>query len=275
MVSDRVATHYGNGGLAEKIAGGLRRSGRDLGGLTTADLAPYDEFHFRGRKATLELASRMNLDKDSQVLDIGSGLGGPARTLAERYGCHVTGIDLTQEFCDVAATLSGWLGQGANTRFVQGDATLLPFPAARFDAAMTIHVAMNIPDKQKVYEEARRVLKPGGIFAVYDILQGEGGELAYPVPWAKEPSLSHLVTLDEMQALLSAAGFRILDVHDSSDESLAAFAAAAANLEQADQAKVASPTQILFGDKFSEMAQNQLRGLEERRMRTVSYICRA
>jgi len=198
MVGDRVATHYGGGGLTERIASGLRRAGKTLDNLTIADLAPYDEFHFRGREATLELARQMNLDKASQVLDIGSGLGGPARTLAEEYGCYVTGIDLTQEFCDVATTLSDWLGLGKHTRFQQGDATLLPFPADRFDAAMTFHVTMNIPDKQKAYEEAWRVLKSGGIFAVYDVLQGEGGDVAFPVPWAEDRSLSHLVTPDDM-----------------------------------------------------------------------------
>lgn len=117
---DGVAHHYGGDGLAEKIAGGLRRAGADLGNLTTTDLAPCDEFHFRGRKATLELARQMKLDASSRVLDIGSGLGGPARTLAEEYGCHVTGIDLTRAFCDVATTLSGWLNLGAHTQFQQG-----------------------------------------------------------------------------------------------------------------------------------------------------------
>ena len=136
----------------------------------------------------------MNLNAGSEVLDIGSGLGGPARTLAETYGCRVTGVDLTLPFCEAAAAMSNWVGLGNQVLFKQGDATNLPFESETFDAEMTIHVAMNIATKDKMYMEARRVLKPGGIFAVYDVLQGEGGEVLYPVPWARDPSISHLAT---------------------------------------------------------------------------------
>ena len=198
-MADRVASHYSeNLALADVIAQNLQSAGRDLNKLTTADLATADEFHIRGRKATLELASQMNLNANSHVLDIGSGLGGPARTLAETYGCQVTGIDLTQAFCNAATAMSDWVGLGKRVLFKQGDATNLPFYNQQFDAAMTIHVAMNIAAKDKMYKEARRVVKPGGIFAVYDVLQGEGGEVLYPVPWARDPSISHLATPDEM-----------------------------------------------------------------------------
>jgi ubiquinone/menaquinone biosynthesis C-methylase UbiE len=187
--------------------------------LTTADLATIDEFHIRGRKATLELAAQMKLTAGSHVLDIGSGLGGPARTVAESYGCRMTGIDLTQAFCDAATAMSDWVGLGKHVSCKQGDATNLPFDDKIFDAAMTIHVAMNIAAKDKMYAEARRVVKPDGIFAVYDVLQGEGGDVLYPVPWAREPSISHLATPDEMMSLLVGAGFKLLDVQDSTEES--------------------------------------------------------
>ncbi len=212
---DRVASHYSeNLKLADVIAEKLRDAGKDLDKLTTADLATVDEFHIRGRKATLELAEHMKLSANSRVLDIGSGLGGPARTLAEKYGCRVTGIDLTQAFCEAATTMSGWVGLGKQTEFRQGDATNLPFADDQFDAATTIHVAMNIAAKDKMYAEARRVLKPGGIFAVYDVLQGEGGEILYPVPWARDPSISHVATPDQMKSLLAGAGFKLLEVQD-------------------------------------------------------------
>ena len=192
-----VAHHYcGRQDLADAIAESLRTAGKDIKALKAADLASIDEFHIRGRPATLELAERMKLDSHARVLDIGSGLGGPARTVAERYGCHVTGVDLTQEFCDAAEVLSGWVGLGDRVDFRQGDATNLPFSDDEFDAAMTIHAAMNIPAKDKMYTQARRVVKPGGMFAVYDVLQGEGGEVLFPVPWAREPSISHLATPD-------------------------------------------------------------------------------
>ncbi len=271
---DQVAAHYGgNGGLADKIAESLRSAGKDLNELNTTDLATVDEFHIRGRKSTLELAEQMNLSEDTRVLDIGSGLGGPARTLAEAYGCHVTGLDLTQAFCDAAKVMSDWVNLGDRVAFQQGDATKLSYEDNQFNAVMTIHVAMNIPAKDKIYEQASRVVKPGGIFAVYDVLQGEGGDVLFPVPWAREPSISHLATPDEMKSLLAEAGFKILDVHDSTEESQSWFEAKAARMAESDPPPVTF--QVFLGSDYPEMVRNQVRNLTERRIRTVSYICEA
>lgn len=275
-MSDEVSAHYsGGGGLADKIAAGLRQAGKPLDNLQTQDLSAADEFHFLGRKATLRLAAQMKLSAAARVLDIGSGLGGPARTLAEEYGCHVTGIDLTPAFCEAAGILSDWVGLGALTDFRQGDATDLPFSDHQFDAAITLHVAMNIVDKDRLYQQARRVLVDGGIFAVFDILQGEGGEVLYPAPWARDASISHMATSGEMQGLLSGAGFKILDVHDATDESLEWLEARSAG----ERSSTTPPptVQILFGDNLDwrEMVRNQVRGLRERRIRTVSFICEA
>lgn len=272
-MADKVASHYAGGGdLASTIAESLRKAGKDIGKLDTSDLATVDEFHIRGRKATLELAQSLGLIASAHVLDIGSGLGGPARTVAETYECRVTGIDLTQAFCDAAATLSDWVGLRDRVAFHQGDATSLPFRDAEFDAAMTIHVAMNIAAKDRMYAEARRVLKPGGRFAVYDVLQGEGGEVLFPVPWAREPSISHLATPDAMASLLSGAGFRILAVNDSTEESLGWFEAMAARMAKA---RPAVTFQSFLGDDFPTMARNQVSNLRDRRIRTVTYICEA
>ena len=273
-MADRVASHYSADlKLADAIAKNLQGAGKDLKTLTTADLAIVDEFHIRGRKATLELAEQMKLKADSHVLDIGSGLGGPARALVETYGCRVTGIDLTQAFCDAATAMSDWVGLLKRVEFRQGDATNLPFADKQFDAAMTIHVAMNIAAKDKMYAEARRVVKPGGIFAVYDVLQGEGGEVLYPVPWARDLSISHLTTPDEMKSLLVGAGFKLLDTQDSTDESQSFFEKMTAQM-----AKTGSPPvawRLFLGDDFAVMARNQVRNVTERRIRTVSYICAA
>lgn len=273
-MTDRVAEHYfGGSGLADAIAARLRAAGKDLDTLTAADLASVDEFHIRGRKATLELASRMRLGTDSRVLDIGSGLGGPARTLAETHGCHVTGIDLTEAFCEAAEAMSGWVGLRDRTAFRQGDALDLPFERDSFVAAMTIHVAMNIAAKDRLYAQAKRVVKPGGIFAVYDVLQGEGGEVCFPVPWAREPSISHLATPDEMETLLTGAGFHILEVVDSTEESHAWFVDMAERMAQSGPPPVSFS--VFLGDDMQVMGRNQVRNLGERRIRTVSFICEA
>jgi ubiquinone/menaquinone biosynthesis C-methylase UbiE len=252
-MADRVANHYSeNRELAGVIAQHLQSAGKDFQKLTTTDLAIVDEFHIRGRKATLELAEKMNLNADSYVLDIGSGLGGPARTLAETYGCRVTGIDLTQAFCDAAVAMSDWVGLGKRVSFRQGDATNLAFANHEFDAAITIHVAMNIAAKDKMYMEAHRIIKPNGIFAVYDVLQGEGGEVLYPVPWAREPSISHLVTPDDMKSLLVGAGFKLLDVQDSTEESQAFFERMTAQMTKTGSTPVA--WRLFLGDDFAVMA---------------------
>jgi len=271
-MANSVASHYSeNLKLADAIAEKLRIAGKDPNKLTTADLVIVDEFHIRGRKATLELGEKMNLNARSHVLDIGSGLGGPARTLAETYGCKVTGIDLTQAFCDAATEMSNWVGLGNRVSFKQGDAINLPFEHKTFDAAMTIHVSMNIAAKDKMYLEARRVLKPGGIFAVYDVLQGEGGEVLFPVPWARDQSISYLATPDQMKALLIGAGFKLLDIQDSTEASQNFFEKMTAQI-----AKTGTPPviwQLFLGDDFPAMARNQVRNVTERRIRTVSYIC--
>jgi ubiquinone/menaquinone biosynthesis C-methylase UbiE len=271
IVTDEVTSHYGGGGdLAATIAERLRIAGKDVGKLTTTDLATIDEFHIRGRKATLELGGFLNLDASSHVLDIGSGLGGPARTLAETFGCHVTGIDLTQAFCDAATTFSAWVGLSDRVEFRQGDATSLPFDDAVFNAAMTMHVAMNIAAKDRMYAEARRVVKPGGRFVAYDVLQGEGGDVLFPVPWAREPSISHLATRDTMLSLLSNAGFRIAKVEDSTEESQRWFEEMAARMANSTPAVT---FQAFLGNDFATMARNQVINLRERRIRTVSFVC--
>lgn len=272
-MKEGIEAHYSGGGkIAEAIAARLQGAGKALDKLTTLDLASVDEFHIRGRKATLELVAEMALTPASRVLDIGSGLGGPARTLAEVVGCHVTGIDLTPAFCEAAGELSRWVGLGGKTEFQVGDATALDFAEASFDAAMTVHVAMNIAAKDRMYAEARRVLRKGGRFAVYDVLQGEGGPVNYPVPWAPDPSISHLATPDEMPTLLTGAGFRILSVTDSTEASQAWFEEVAARM--ATQAPIVTFGTFL-GSDFPQMARNQAVNLRERRIRTVSYICQA
>lgn len=273
-MTDPVATHYARtDDLASAIGRRLTEAGKDLASLTTADLAPVDEFHVRGREATLELARGMGLTAESHVLDLGSGLGGPARTIAEAHGCRVTGIDLTPAFCDAAGVLTDWVGLADRVRFEVGDVTALPFADASFDAAVTLHVAMNIEAKDRLYAEARRVLRPGGVLAVYDILQGEGGEVVYPVPWARDAAISHLATPDGMTALLEGAGFKISECEDSTERGEAFFAAV--NERLALSGPPAVSFQAFLGEDFPAMAANMRRNLAERRVRTVRYLCRA
>ena len=269
---DPVSRFYsGPGGLVAAISSALDAAGLDRAAMRPADLAPVDEFHIRGRAATLEIIKALDITADSHVLDLGSGLGGPARTLAELTGCTVTGIDLTPEFCEVARALSEWTGLSDRTHFHVGDATATGLPDASVDAALTVHVAMNIPDKAALYAEAFRVLRPGGRFVAYDVVQGEGGQVRYPVPWADDSSTSFLATPDDMCERLRAAGFDLIAESDSSDESLAWFQQVRARVERDGPPPVTFAA--FLGDAFGQMAANQVANLAERRIRTVMFTC--
>ncbi len=273
-MTDPVAGHYaGRSDLAADIAERLTAGGYDLNSLKPQDVSGVDEFHIRGGEATLELAEQMDLAAGARVLDIGSGLGGPARRVAQTYDCHVTGVDLTQAYCEAAATISAWFGLDDEVNFIAADATDLPLDDDTFDSAMTIHAAMNIPDKPAMYREACRVLKPGRIFAVYDVLQGEGGDVIFPVPWARDPSISALATPEDMPQLLDDAGFEIESSTDSTSQSQAWFAAMAERMRASGPPPVGFD--LIFGPDFVDMMHNQIQNLAERRIRTVSYVCRA
>lgn len=272
-MTDAVEQHYsGSGSIVPAIADALRAAGRDLHGLSTADLAAVDEFHIRGKQATAEIGEALGVGPGDVVLDIGCGLGGPARALAELQGCHVVGVDLTPAFCEAATAMSEWTRLDSLTSFRVGDATALPIDAASFDAAVTIHAAMNIPDKPAMYREAHRVVRPGGTFVVYDVLQGEGGDVIYPVPWAREPSISHLATVDEMRSMLTTAGFELVAEHDSTERSLEWFRAMSTRIASGATPPVTFAT--FLGDDFPEMARNQVANLADRRIRTVTFTCR-
>lgn len=269
---NEVSRFYsGRGELVSAIASALDAAGLDRAALQPADLAPVDEFHIRGRTATMEIVKALGLTADSHVLDLGSGLGGPARTLAESTGCTVTGVDLTPQLCEAATALSEWTGLSGRTRFQVGDATSTDLADESVDAALTVHVAMNIADKPALYAEAFRVLRPGGRFVVYDVLQGEGGDVHYPVPWASDPSTSFLVTPGQMRELLPAAGFEIVSEVDSSDEGLVWFQDMRARIERDGPPPVTFAT--FLGDAFGQMAANQVANLAERRIRTVMFTC--
>lgn len=219
----KIASHYRVSDLTARVLDAAASAGLDLDRLTPEDLSPVDEFHIGGRAATKQLIPKMRLSGSEHVLDIGCGIGGAARYVAGSTGCRVTGIDLTPEYVETARALSARTGVGDRTTFEVASALQMPFADDTFDAAMTLHVAMNIKDRSGLYGEVARVLKPGAVFCVYDVMKGENDGLPYPVPWAETPDTSHLTTPAEMHALLTGAGFAVVQVEDRRDFGLAFF----------------------------------------------------
>ncbi len=263
-VNEAIKTHYGRSGLAEVILAALEQAGADIQQLSLEELAPIDEFHIRGRAATLELAEAAGLGSTMRVLDIGSGIGGTSRCLAKEFGCRVTGIDLTEEYCQVASMLTAKVGLDGLIDYRQGDATNLPFDDNEFDVVWTEHVAMNIPDKRRFYSEMYRVLKPGGTLAIYDVLAGASGPVLFPVPWARTPDTSFLVSPEELRQLLRDSGFSISDWKDTTAEARVWFVNLAEKIRR-DGFPVLG-FHLLMGHDFGAMAQNQGRNLEDGRI---------
>jgi ubiquinone/menaquinone biosynthesis C-methylase UbiE len=208
-VEQQVARHYGRAGLEGAILEPLRASGKDVEELAAADLSGADEFHLGWRAATIELGKDLGLASGMHLLDVGSGIGGPARTFAEAHDCRVTGVDLTEEFVEAAEGLTRRCGLADRVSFRQASALALPFADASFDAATLIHVGMNIEDKAGLFAEVRRVLKPDARFGVYDIMRMAEGEIPYPMPWAATPETSFVEPPEAYRRLLAAAGFEI------------------------------------------------------------------
>ena len=218
-----VAQHYTRGGLERAVLDALRAAGKDPDRLQPADLAPVDEFHIGGRQATMALAAELRVAPGMQVLDIGSGLGGPSRYFADALGCTVTGIDLTEEFVQVAQALSARTGLAGRVSYRQGSALDLPFPAGAFDVAYMLHVGMNIADKAALFAGVHRVLKPGGRFGVYDVMREREGRLTYPVPWATSAETDFSEPGAAYARQLAAAGFEVLAPRSRRDEAIAFF----------------------------------------------------
>jgi len=269
-----VVAHYTRGDLARRILDRLSAAGKDLDALTLKDLAPVDEFHVRGRLATAELAELARIGAEESVLDVGCGIGGPSRFLAATRGCRVSGIDLTAEYCEVAAMLAARTGLAERVVYRQGDALALPFAEASFDVVWTQHVQMNIPDKPQFYGEMFRVLRPGGRLAFYDILEGPGGPVHFPVPWARTPDISSLIAPETLRALLQETGFAIAEWRDVTAPAVAWFQESRAKAA-ADAAGEGPPLiglHILVGEAWRELAANMLRNVEEQRVVLVQAV---
>ena len=262
-----VVRHYGETGIGDRILAALAEEGIDTNSLTIADLATIDQFHTRGLPATREQAEMVAPDADTHVLDIGCSVGGPARFLAETYGCRVTGIDLTAEYIEAAEMLSRRCGLDGLTEFRTANALDLPFDDSTFDLAWTQNVSMNIPDKAAFYAGIFRVLKPGGKLSSSEVAIGTAGDPVYPLPWAREASINFVASPGEMKSAVEAAGFRILDWRDTTAEAVAVFQ----NPNQtARRGKLG--VGLVAGADFGERSANLANAMAEGRFVSVLFV---
>lgn len=268
-----VPAHYSRGDLLSRLEAALRDDGVDPARPTMEALAPYDQFHGRGMEATLELAEAIAASSSDHILDIGSGIGGPARYFAQRFGCRITGIDLTPEFCDVARHLTRLLGLSERVRFEVGDALAMPFGDGAFDGAYSMNVSMNIADKAGLYREAHRVLKPGGWLILSELARGPGGELDYPTPWAASAATSFLSTPEETQRGLRTAGFEVVNARSTLDAALA-FGARSRALVEAGGKAPQRAVMLIHGERAKAAMGNVARALADGKIVPIEVVAR-
>jgi sarcosine/dimethylglycine N-methyltransferase len=268
MNNSQIHAQYSTGVSQRNIEQALVAAGKDLNHLQPSDLALLEDFHTMGRIATSQLVDLIGITRDDRVLDAGSGIGGTARFVADRCGCNVTAVDLTDEYCEAANWLNRLVGLDERISVRQADVTAIPFADASFDVVFSQHVQMNVADKAGLYREARRLLVGEGRLAIWDITTGERGELDYPVPWADQRGVSHLVTSDKLRAVIESSGFVIDEWNDLTDQ--------AATTMQMVLSLPPNPLGLhAFVTDFAKKAQNLTRALADGRLRVVQGVARA
>ena len=268
MLEADVAKHYAHGSLEAAIMAGLKAVGRDQ--IRPEDLGAIDEFHVGGLAATERVAAQLDLEPGMSLLDVGSGIGGAARFFARQYGCRVSGVDLTPEYVSVATKLTVLVGLEGVVEFRVGSALGLPFSDRSFERATLLHVGMNIPEKERLCDEVFRVLRPGALFAVYDVMRTGEEEIEFPVPWAATPTTSFLQTPDHYRHALRGAGFEVLSECDRRDVGLEFFRTMRARA--AERGPPPLGIHILMGQDAPIKAGNMLKNLEAGRIAPVEMI---
>jgi ubiquinone/menaquinone biosynthesis C-methylase UbiE len=267
-----IREHYGRPELVSAIARAVHAQGRTIEKITREDLIALDEFHIRGRKATQELAQRAGLHAGMKVLDIGCGIGGPARTLAAEFGCSVVGVDMIQEYCDTATWLTQHLGLSEQARFECAEVSDLPFEDNSFDVVWSQHVLANVEDKHCLLDGIVRVLRPNGIFAFFEICAGSVSPPYFPVPWASDGRLHFAASVEDLRSLLEPS-FHVKELREISSESLDWYrrivtkgSALVTNIE------AALGIHLLMGVTTQQKMANVVRNLEEDRIRVIEGV---
>ena len=269
QLNGAIEDQYYKPDLFEDIFERLQEQGVNTTNISRTDIAGVDEFHVRGAEVSKELAKEFNLT-NANVLDVGCGIGGPSRMLADEFNCNVTGVDISFEFIRTAYKLTELVGLEEKTRYIQADAIDLPFDDGTFDVVWTQHVQMNIKDKVKFYSEINRVLSKKGILIYYDIFKKNGKDVNYPVPWADDASVSFLGPIKAMNKILKKLKFTELQTTDQTSQATLFLTNLVEKMKKNGQPKLG--LNVLMGDSTKEKLTNTLNGINEDRIELQSGI---
>ena len=272
-VEQNVAQHYTHGSLERVILQALTEAGKDVDRLDPPDLAAVDEFHIGGRQATVDFAEQLGVRRGMHLLDVGCGLGGAARYFAHEHGCRVTGIDLTEEYVRVANALARRVGLADQVSYQEGSALSLPLAPGSIDGAYMLHVGMNVAEKSALFAEVRKVLKPQGIFGIYDVMREKEGELTFPVPWAASTETSFVDSAVTYRSQLENTGFQVLKQRSRRDFAIGFFRGMRAQAAQSGPPPLG--LHILMGSTAAQKVANMIDNLERGLIAPTEIVCRA
>lgn len=267
----RINSHYRRPDLESEMTTAIENAGMDK--LSHKDTAPFDEFHIKGRKGTRELAELAGFCEGMHILDLGCGVGGPARTLAAEYGCTVTGVDIMEEFCEAAAMLTKRIGLENQVRFLCGDMSEIQFENETFDGAWAIHTVMNIENKAEFFRTVYHVLVPEGRLAIYEICEGLHFPPLFPVPWANASDINFLIPQDQLRQIIQLSGFKCLIWKDVTTDALNWYQKRVSQNKPTPKPDRAGPEiSLLMGPTTREKMKNVLKNMREDRIRVIQAV---
>jgi len=259
---EAINAQYGQSDLGNKLLSALQEEGFDSAEGIKKALARIEELHLGGSVATLELAQKVSINENSRVLDIGCGIGGPARNLASTFGCHVTGIDLSKDYCQAAEIINHYLGLSDFIKIIQGNALNMHFNMGEFDVIFIQHVLMNIENKSQLLSQIYKILSPKGRLALNTICTGSIRPILFPVIFASDPSISFLIPENELHQLIINSGFEELSWDNVTNDILEGIQRARSR-PRTNQPR-SSIADLIFSN-VSEKWRNGVRNLKEDR----------
>jgi ubiquinone/menaquinone biosynthesis C-methylase UbiE len=240
--------------------------------LEIEELFSIDQYHARGIAATFDLAKRMPIKKNQSILDIGCGLGGPARYYAKEFQCIITGIDITPSFIEIGNEFNKITSMSNKVKLKIGDGEILDFKNEIFDGAYSLHVTMNISDRKKFFSEAFRVLKKGSFFAFTEHGLGAEGNPIFPLPWADTEEMSYLMPLEQTILLLKEIGFSNIEIIETGEKYISGYEKLTKS--SSEKNKPILGIHVIGGESMQARSVNSMKSIRENRTLPFEIVCK-